>query len=86
MKAPCAALAGVRDVRVLGAIGVIEMESPVDISAVNHAYIDQGVWLRPFNKLIYAMPPFIASEEDIRTITRAMRDTAELAGSKASQP
>jgi len=77
---PCAALPGVRDVRVLGAIGVVEMESAVDIVAVNHAYIDRGVWLRPFNKLIYTMPPFIATEEDIRTITRAMRDTAELAG------
>jgi len=77
---PAAALPGVREVRVLGAIGVIEMRAPVDIAAVNHAYIDRGVWLRPFNRLIYTMPPFIASAADIAAITRAMRDTAALAG------
>lgn len=76
---PCAPMPGVRDVRVLGAIGVIEMEEPVDIAAVHPVYIDQGVWLRPFNKLIYTMPPFIATEEDIQTITRAMRDTVQAA-------
>lgn len=83
---PCAGLPGVREVRVLGAIGVIEMEAPVDIAAVNHAYIDQGVWLRPFNRLIYTMPPFIASAAEIDAITRAMRDTAELAGNKRGSP
>ena len=76
----CVGLAGVKDIRVLGAIGVIEMERPVDIAAINHVYIDQGVWLRPFDKLIYAMPPFIVSEDDIRKITGAMRDTAVAAG------
>lgn len=76
---PCAEIRGVKDVRVLGAIGVIEMEGPVDIGEVNHVYIDQGVWLRPFNKLIYTMPPFIATAGDIGRITRAMADTAEAA-------
>ncbi len=79
---PCAPMPGVRDVRVLGAIGVIEMEEPVDIAAVHPVYIDQGVWLRPFNTLIYTMPPFIATEEDIQTITRAMRDTVQAAAIK----
>ncbi|MGA8259486.1 MAG: adenosylmethionine--8-amino-7-oxononanoate transaminase, partial [Arenicellales bacterium] len=77
--APCAGVAGVKDVRVLGAIGVVEMEGAVDVAAVNEIYIDQGVWLRPFNRLIYTMPPFIATEEDIRKITKAMRDTAAAA-------
>ncbi|MBS1269852.1 MAG: Adenosylmethionine-8-amino-7-oxononanoate aminotransferase [Gammaproteobacteria bacterium] len=76
---PYADVSGVRDIRVLGAIGVIEMEQPVDIAAVNHAYIDQGVWLRPFNKLIYTMPAFIATEKDIRRITQAMCDTVKAA-------
>jgi len=77
--APCAGAPGVKDVRVLGAIGVIEMEDPVDIGAVNHVYIDQGVWLRPFGRLIYTMPPFIADPENIRRITGAMCDTASTA-------
>jgi adenosylmethionine-8-amino-7-oxononanoate aminotransferase len=76
---PCDGVPGVKDVRVLGAIGVVEMEEPVDIGNVNHAYIDQGVWLRPFNRLIYTMPPFVATDEDIQAITRAMRDTVEAA-------
>lgn len=76
---PCAGAPGVRDVRVLGAIGVIEMEEPVDIGAVNHVYTDQGVWLRPFGRLIYTMPPFIATREDIGRITSAMCDTARAA-------
>jgi len=75
----CRAKPGVKDVRVLGAIGVVEMEEPVDIAAVSHVYLDQGVWLRPFGRLIYTMPPFIATRDDIRRITRAMRDTAQSA-------
>lgn len=76
---PCVGSPGVKDVRVLGAIGVVEMEEPVDIEAVNNVYLDQGVWLRPFGRLIYTMPPFIATPEDIRRITKAMCDTAEAA-------
>ncbi len=76
---PCAGAPGVKDVRVLGALGVVEMEAPVDIGAVNHVYIDQGVWLRPFGRLIYTMPPFIATRDDIRRIAGAMRDTAAAA-------
>ncbi|MDZ7843106.1 MAG: adenosylmethionine--8-amino-7-oxononanoate transaminase [Gammaproteobacteria bacterium] len=77
--APCAGTPGVIEVRVLGAIGVIEMEEPVDIDTVNHIYINQGVWLRPFGRLIYTMPPFIAGPDDISRITRAMCDTAQAA-------
>lgn len=76
---PAAAAPGVRDVRVLGAIGVIEMERPVDIGRVSHVYMDQGVWLRPFGRLIYTMPPFVAGAEDIQKITKAMCDTAAAA-------
>lgn len=70
----CIDLPGVKDVRVLGAIGVVEMEKPVDIGKINQSYINKGVWLRPFNKLIYTMPPFIASEDNIFKITDAMTE------------
>lgn len=76
---PCSRAPGVKDVRVLGAIGVVEMEDPVDVATVNEVYIDRGVWLRPFNRLIYTMPPFIATETDIRKITGAIRDTVTAA-------
>jgi len=76
---PVAGSPGVRDVRVLGAIGVVEMEQPVDVGSVNRVYMDQGVWLRPFGRLIYTMPSFIAGEQDIRQITGAMCATARAA-------
>lgn len=79
----CTDVPGVKDVRVLGAIGVVEMERPVDVAAVSEIYIDQGVWLRPFNRLIYTMPPFIAEEDDILKIAKAMRDTVIAAGGRS---
>ncbi len=70
--APAAALPGVADVRVLGAIGVIEMRRPVDLRVATPAALDRGVWLRPFRNLIYAMPPYICSSAEIEQITSAM--------------
>jgi adenosylmethionine-8-amino-7-oxononanoate aminotransferase len=70
--AQAAALEGVRDVRVLGAIAVIETESTVPLAAASAAAIDVGVWLRPFRNLIYAMPPYIATEPELRVIARGM--------------
>ena len=70
--AGAAGASGVRDVRVLGAIGVIELEADVDVPAATATALDHGVWLRPFRNLVYAMPPYIAGEEDLRTIGRAM--------------
>jgi adenosylmethionine-8-amino-7-oxononanoate aminotransferase len=69
---PARELAGVRDVRVLGAIGVLELEEPVDISAATAAALDCGVWLRPFRDLIYAMPPYLIDEPDLARVTEAM--------------
>ena len=63
---------GVVDVRVLGAIGVLELERPVDIAAATAAAVGRGVWLRPFRELIYAMPPYVIGEEDLARVTGAM--------------
>ncbi len=65
-------LPGVADVRVLGAIGVIELERPVDVAAATAAAVGQGVWLRPFRELIYAMPPYVMDDEDLGRVTSAM--------------
>jgi adenosylmethionine-8-amino-7-oxononanoate aminotransferase len=65
-------LPGVRDVRVLGAIGVIQLEAPVNVAAATDAAVQRGVWLRPFRDLIYTMPPYITSDDDVARITAAM--------------
>jgi adenosylmethionine---8-amino-7-oxononanoate aminotransferase len=70
--APARELDGVSDVRVLGAIGVIELEQPVDIPAATAAAVQHGVWLRPFGRLIYAMPPYVIGEHDLATLSAAM--------------
>jgi adenosylmethionine-8-amino-7-oxononanoate aminotransferase len=65
----------VADVRVMGAIGIVEMKDNVDIEKTQKSLIKKGVWLRPFGKLLYTMPPFITTTKQIETITQAMRDS-----------
>jgi adenosylmethionine-8-amino-7-oxononanoate aminotransferase len=65
-------LPGVRDVRVLGAIGVIQLDHPVDVAAATRAALAAGAWLRPFRDLVYCMPPYVSTDADLDTITRGM--------------
>jgi adenosylmethionine---8-amino-7-oxononanoate aminotransferase len=67
--APAAQVRGVRDVRVLGAVGVVQTERPVDVEAVTAAALERGVWVRPFRDLVYTMPPYICTDDDVDAIT-----------------
>jgi adenosylmethionine-8-amino-7-oxononanoate aminotransferase len=82
--APARAMPGVADVRVLGAIGVVQLDREVDIAAATAAAVRTGVWLRPFRDLIYTMPPYITSDEDLARICRAILAAAEASTAQAS--
>jgi adenosylmethionine-8-amino-7-oxononanoate aminotransferase len=69
---PASELATVKNVRVLGAIGVIEMFSPVDLPKISREFVSHGVWVRPFGKLIYLMPPYIIRDDQLEILTRAV--------------
>jgi adenosylmethionine---8-amino-7-oxononanoate aminotransferase len=78
--APARALAGVADVRALGAIGVVQLDRPVDVPAATRAAVERGVWLRPFGDLVYTMPPYVATDDDIARIAAAVVAAAQAGG------
>jgi adenosylmethionine---8-amino-7-oxononanoate aminotransferase len=75
---PARELGGVADVRVLGAIGVVQMHEEVDVAAATAAGVDRGVWLRPFRDLIYTMPAYVMDTEDLASVTAAVIDAARV--------
>ena len=83
--APAAGLAGVADVRVLGAIGVVQLDREVDVAAATAAAVRAGVWLRPFRDLVYTMPPYVTADEDVATICAGVLAAVEAAVEAATQ-
>ncbi len=75
--APCQNFSVVEDVRVIGAIGVVELRQPVDMKSITQDFVDAGVWVRPFGKLVYLMPPFVINEKDLATLTNAVVNVIE---------
>jgi adenosylmethionine-8-amino-7-oxononanoate aminotransferase len=77
--APASGLPGVVDVRVLGAIGVVQLDREVDMAAATEVAVARGVWLRPFRDLIYTMPPYVIGQEDLASVTAAVVAAAHTA-------
>lgn len=73
----CCALPSVKSVRVLGAIGVVELHHPVDLAQVQKQFVELGVWIRPFGKLIYLMPPYISTEQQLQRLCSAIFNVCE---------
>jgi adenosylmethionine-8-amino-7-oxononanoate aminotransferase len=69
---------GVRDVRVLGAIGVVQLDREVDLGPATAAAVEAGVWLRPFRDLVYTMPPYVTADDDVKKIIEGVTAAVEV--------
>jgi len=79
--APCRRLSGVRDVRVKGAIGVVELEREPNVEALRARFVQHGVWVRPFGRVVYLMPPLVMGTKDLTVLTAAVHDVLAEAAS-----
>jgi adenosylmethionine-8-amino-7-oxononanoate aminotransferase len=70
---PCRNFPRVVDVRVRGAIGVVEFEAPVDAARLCARFVDEGVWIRPFGRIVYLTPSFVIDDEELASLTKAVR-------------
>lgn len=76
--APCREMAHVREVRVLGAIGVVELDRPVDMHWMPEQFVRRGVWVRPFRNLVYVMPPYVIEPDDLAALCRGIVEVVAL--------
>lgn len=74
----CWLLPGVKDVRVLGAIGVVELEQPMELAQVQPKLVEMGVWIRPFGRLLYIMPPYVIEPDALSRLTQAMEQLVRI--------
>jgi len=74
---PLVQLKYVNDVRVLGAIGVVELNFNVDMKTLQQEFVRRGIWIRPFGKLVYVMPPYIITEQELKTLLEQMVEVVE---------
>ena len=75
---PCIDMNQVADVRVLGGIGVVELKNEVDMQKVIPEFVKRGVWIRPFGKLVYLMPPYVTNEDDLNLLTKAIVEVVNI--------
>jgi adenosylmethionine---8-amino-7-oxononanoate aminotransferase len=76
----CIHFDNVKEVRALGAIGVVELKKPVNLTSITKRFVENGVWVRPFGKLVYIMPPYIIKPEDLSQITNAIAEVVKEEG------